>query len=276
MKHTNVNQSVLVQTLAPYLAKNTGKQVLAGSKTSYITSIYVAVGQRKFTAAIICNLLATKMAMYSYKIIQNTLSIPYYIKNYRFTLNSYYTQHCLSTRLIIPSLMSLSELYYGEISGVAVVFQLLAATISAALFFLSNVNVDESELGTISDSDQRKSVKEEREDADSGVVEDDEENFSEISNGESSAVMDYLQNWASAITNTEYWDSIHRNIIEMNYQPIHMSTLIAAGAAVYIFLLQKQYTVSVRNANGSSNLRVYVDNTLVAKAKDMFIQRQYV
>jgi hypothetical protein len=265
-----------VQTLASYLAKNTGKKVLAGSKTSYITSIYVAVGQRKFTAATICNLLITKMATYYYKIIQNILSMLYYIKNYFFILNSYYNQRCQPTRLIISSLMGVGELYYGEISGVAVVFQLLAATISAALFFLSNANVDESEFSTISDNNQAKSGREKREGDDSSIVDDEEDNFSEISDGESSAVMDYLQNWSSAITNTEYWDSIHQNVIEMNYQPIHMSTLIAAGAAVYLFLISKQNTISVRNANGSSNLRVYVDNTFVAKAKDMLIQRQYV
>jgi len=68
LKHTNVNRGVLVQTLASYLAKNIGKQVLAGSKTSYIISIYVAVGQKKSTAATIYNLLVTKMVIY-YKIL---------------------------------------------------------------------------------------------------------------------------------------------------------------------------------------------------------------
>jgi proton translocating ATP synthase F1 alpha subunit len=67
-KHTNVNRGVLLQTLALYFAKNVGKQMLAGFKMSYIISIYVAVGQKKSTAATIYNLLVTKMVIF-YKIL---------------------------------------------------------------------------------------------------------------------------------------------------------------------------------------------------------------
>jgi hypothetical protein len=267
---------VLVQTLASYLATNIGKQVLAGSKTPYIVLTYVAVGQKKYTAAIIYNLLVTKMTAYYYKITENIVPILCYIKNCWFTLNSYYDQHCPTTRLIISSLISVGELYYGEISGVAVVFQLLAATISATLFFLLNRDVDESEHGTITGSNQTESVNDERENNASGVVDDGGENFPEIGDNEPSAIMDYLQNWSSTISNTEYWDIIHLNVIEIYSQPIHMSTLIAAGAAVYVFLHHKNNSISVRNANGSSGLRIYVDHPGVAQAKDMFIQRQYV
>jgi len=58
----------LLQTLILYFAKNIGKQMLAGSKVSYIISIYVAVGQKKSTAATIYNLLVTKMVIF-YKIL---------------------------------------------------------------------------------------------------------------------------------------------------------------------------------------------------------------
>jgi proton translocating ATP synthase F1 alpha subunit len=68
VKHSNVYRGISLQTLALYLAKNIGKQTLAGSKTAYIISIYVSIGQKKSTAATIYNLLITKMIIF-YKVL---------------------------------------------------------------------------------------------------------------------------------------------------------------------------------------------------------------
>jgi F0F1-type ATP synthase alpha subunit len=67
-KHSNHSRGFFLQILTVYLSKNIAKQLLGAAKVAYIISVYVAIGQKKSTAATIYNLLATKMVIF-YKIM---------------------------------------------------------------------------------------------------------------------------------------------------------------------------------------------------------------